>query len=98
MVPLGHPYRERPQSSVSRFPSEAYSFITDVFIPFRRILFLGYTTGLQIWDCTILGSVSEILNLTDYSFGSITFAAILATPNTSRHRDSDSDEPLIGVV
>jgi hypothetical protein len=71
-----------------------YSFLSS----FRRILFLGYATGLQIWDCTILGSVSEILNLTDYSFGSITFAAVLATPHTSRDHGSDGDEPLIGVV
>ncbi|KAG0698946.1 hypothetical protein DFH29DRAFT_1016474 [Suillus ampliporus] len=63
----------------------------------RRILFLGYTAGLQIWDCTILGSVSEILNLTDYPFGSVTFASVLATPH-SRQRDSDSYRPLIGIV
>lgn len=64
----------------------------------RRILLLGYTTGLQIWDCTILGSVSEILNLTDYPFGPITFAGVLATPHSSRERDYDSSRPLIGVV
>lgn len=64
----------------------------------RRILLLGYTTGLQIWDCTILGSVAEILNLTDYPFGSISFAGVLATPHSSRERDCDSSRPLIGVV
>lgn len=64
----------------------------------RRILLLGYTTGLQIWDCTILGSVSEILNLTDYPFGSVTFASVLATPHPSTACDSDSSRPLIGVV
>ncbi|KAG1733244.1 uncharacterized protein EDB91DRAFT_1149677 [Suillus paluster] len=64
----------------------------------RRILILGYTNGLQIWDCTILGSVSEILNLTDYPFGSIAFAGVLATPHSSRERDSDSSGSLIGVV
>lgn len=64
----------------------------------RRILLLGYTTGLQIWDCTILGSVSEILNLTDHPFGSVTFAGVLATPHSSRERDYDSSRPLIGVV
>ncbi|KAG1741253.1 hypothetical protein EDB19DRAFT_1634624 [Suillus lakei] len=64
----------------------------------RRILLLGYATGLQIWDCTILGSVSEILNLTDYPFGSVTFAGVLATPHSSRERDYDSSRPLIGVV
>jgi len=64
----------------------------------RRILLLGYTTGLQIWDCTTLGSVSEILNLTDYPFGSVTFAGVLANPHSSRERDHDSSRPLIGVV
>ncbi|KAG1787184.1 uncharacterized protein HD556DRAFT_1410590 [Suillus plorans] len=64
----------------------------------RRILLLGYTTGLQIWDCTILGSVSEILNLTDYPFGSVTFAGVLAAPHSSGEREYDSSRPLIGVV
>jgi hypothetical protein len=65
---------------------------------FRRILLLGYTTGLQIWDCTILGSVSEILNLTDYPFGSVTFAGVLLAPHHSRERDYDGSRPLIGVM
>ena len=30
---------------------------------YSRLLLLAYTSGLQIWDCTNLGSVSEILNL-----------------------------------
>jgi hypothetical protein len=29
----------------------------------RRILIIGYTAGIQIWDCSDLGSVTEILNL-----------------------------------
>lgn len=33
----------------------------------RRLLFLGYATGFQIWDCTNLSSVSEILNLSGWS-------------------------------
>jgi len=27
------------------------------------LLFLGYASGLQIWDCTRLSSVDEVLNL-----------------------------------
>jgi hypothetical protein len=42
--------------------------------------------------------VSEILNLTDYPFGSVTFAGVLANPHSSRERDHDSSRPLIGVV
>lgn len=64
----------------------------------QRILLLGYTTGLQIWDCTVLGSVSEILNLTDYPFGSVTFAGVLVSPHSSRERDYDRSRPLIGVI
>ncbi|KAG2742106.1 hypothetical protein P692DRAFT_201871117 [Suillus brevipes Sb2] len=64
----------------------------------RRILLLGYTTGLQIWDCTVLGSVSKILNLTDYPFGSVTFAGVLVAPHSSRDRDYDGSRPLIGVI
>lgn len=30
---------------------------------YRRLLFVGYTSGLQIWDCTNLESVHEVLNL-----------------------------------
>ncbi|KAF9527640.1 hypothetical protein CPB83DRAFT_895045 [Crepidotus variabilis] len=29
----------------------------------RRLLMLGYAYGFQIWDCTSLGSVDEVLNL-----------------------------------
>ena len=29
----------------------------------RRLLFLGYTMGFQIWDCTNLSADSEVLNL-----------------------------------
>lgn len=64
----------------------------------RRILLLGYTSGLQIWDCTVLGSVSEILNLTDYPFGSVTFAGVLVAPHSSRESDYDASRPLIGVI
>lgn len=70
------------------------SFVTS----FSRILLLGYTSGLQIWDCTVLGSVSEILNLTDYPFGSVTFAGVLLAPHSSRESDYDASRPLIGVM
>ncbi|KAF9447927.1 hypothetical protein P691DRAFT_760359 [Macrolepiota fuliginosa MF-IS2] len=33
----------------------------------RRVLVIGYTPGVQIWDCHDLGSVTEILNLTSPS-------------------------------
>jgi hypothetical protein len=37
--------------------------------PNRRLLFLAYhPSGLQIWDCTDLSSVAEVLNLPSLSF------------------------------
>ncbi|KAK0213164.1 hypothetical protein DFS33DRAFT_1248197 [Desarmillaria ectypa] len=42
----------------------------------RRLLFLGYSSGFQIWDCTKLNSVGEVLNLNHFD-GVITYAAVL---------------------
>jgi len=33
----------------------------------RRLLFVSYTMGFQIWDCTNLSAVSEVLNLLVWS-------------------------------
>ncbi|KAI0365441.1 hypothetical protein BV20DRAFT_954256 [Pilatotrama ljubarskyi] len=46
----------------------------------RSILMLGYPTGLQLWDCSNLGSVAELLNLTGPQWGTVEFAAILPDP------------------
>jgi len=46
----------------------------------KRLLFLGYSTGLQIWDCTNLGSVVEILNPSRSDWGQVTFAGVLPPP------------------
>ncbi|KAI6096747.1 hypothetical protein F5141DRAFT_1011714 [Pisolithus sp. B1] len=63
-----------------------------------RILFLGYPCGCQIWDCTDLGSVSEILNLTDSSWGRISFAGVLASPPMTDDDHLRGLRPLIGVI
>ncbi|KAG7446600.1 uncharacterized protein BT62DRAFT_1076143 [Guyanagaster necrorhizus] len=42
----------------------------------RRLLFLGYSSGFQIWDCTRLNSVDEVLNLNDFD-DVVTYAAVL---------------------
>ena len=34
-----------------------------------RVLFLGYSSGFQMWDCTNLASVSEVLNHTVLRWG-----------------------------
>ncbi|KAF9024568.1 hypothetical protein BDZ89DRAFT_1068964 [Hymenopellis radicata] len=41
-----------------------------------RLLILGYATGLQVWDCSNLGAVTEVLNLTDCPDVAI-YAAVL---------------------
>ena len=62
----------------------------------RRLLFLGYSKGLQIWDCTTLGVVEEMLNLSDW--GCVTFAGVLCAPSQSKLDPFASQRPLIGVV
>jgi hypothetical protein len=64
---------------------------------FRRLLLLGYRSGLQIWDCTNLGSVSEIVNISGGdSWGKVTFVSVLPTPRNDEV--FASQRPLIGVV
>lgn len=41
---------------------------------------LGYPTGLQLWDCSNLSSVAELLNLTGSQWGAVEFAGILPHP------------------
>src|SRR5271154_2194279 len=43
----------------------------------RRLLFIGYPSGMQIWDCTNLSNVLEIFNLTDKAWGDVSYAAVL---------------------
>ncbi|KAF8890452.1 hypothetical protein BD779DRAFT_1517758 [Infundibulicybe gibba] len=67
-----------------------------------RLLLLAYASGLQIWDCTNLGSVSEVLNLSTQEAmdsGRIVHAAVLPR----RHQASDDDpwsgvRPLLGIL
>lgn len=62
----------------------------------KRLLFLGYSSGLQIWDCTCLGSVSEILNISGSNLGRIVFAGVL--PSSTLGADLISQRPLIGAM
>lgn len=63
----------------------------------RRVLFLGYYSGFQMWDCTNLASVSEVLNLSASSWGHVTFAGALLPPVADDGQLS-SLRPLIGVM
>ena len=62
-----------------------------------RVLFLGYSSGFQMWDCTNLASVSEVLNHTAPSWGHVTFAGVLAPP-VADDGPLSSLRPLIGVM
>jgi hypothetical protein len=64
----------------------------------RRLLFLGYSMGLQIWDCSSLGSVSEILNLSGSDWGRIVFAGVLHAPSLSKVDPFMSQRLLMGMV
>lgn len=64
----------------------------------RRLLFLGYKTGLQIWDCTNLGSVTEVLNLTHPTWGAVESAAILPPPPRAQNDAFRELRPLLGIM
>ncbi|KAG8218093.1 hypothetical protein J3R82DRAFT_3608 [Butyriboletus roseoflavus] len=63
----------------------------------RRVLFLGYSYGFQVWDCTNLASVSELLNLSGPTWGRVTFAGVLPPP-LADDGQLISLRPLIGVI
>ena len=42
--------------------SSTFAFFNGIWSN-RKLLLLGYTSGLQIWDCSNLTSVDEVLNL-----------------------------------
>ena len=49
---------------IGRFHFSVSSFsLTYILINKSRFLILGYPAGLQIWDCSDLNAISEILNL-----------------------------------
>ena len=64
----------------------------------RRLLFLGYSSGLQIWDCTNLGSVSEILNISGSHIGRLVFAGVLPVSRSLNADSFMSQRPLIGAM
>jgi hypothetical protein len=43
----------------------------------RHLLFLGYAMGFQIWDCTNLSPVSEVLSLLAWSVAATLFRLLL---------------------
>lgn len=67
-------------------------------LKFRRLLLLGYSTGLQIWDCTNLGSVSEVLNLSGLDWGRVNYAGVLPRPSSLKDDAFAAERPLIGIT
>ena len=75
--------------------------------PRRRLLILAYSSGFQLWDCTNLASVTEVLNLNAASSewlggGEIVHVAVLPSPSSHivQHYDDPYAEvrPLLGIV
>lgn len=65
----------------------------------RTVLIVGYPSGLQIWDCSNLGSISEILNLSGASWSDIKTAVVLPNPDNHGIQDTvDGVRPLIGIM
>lgn len=57
---------------------------------------LGYQTGLQIWDCSNLGSVCEVLNLTEQN--AVEAIGVLPDPNPDVDDAFRGHRPLIGFL
>ncbi|KZT13315.1 uncharacterized protein LAESUDRAFT_719678 [Laetiporus sulphureus 93-53] len=64
----------------------------------RRVLMLGYHNGLQVWDCSDLGSVTEILNLSGDSWGSVELMKVLPSVMNSTEDKFRRSRPLMGVL
>ena len=66
-------------------------------ISLRRLLVLGYSSGLQIWDCTNLDSIAEILNVTSLEWGRVLQAEVLPNPLAASDELLNS-RPLLGMM
>ena len=74
----------------------------DTFLTYnrcRRWLLVGYLRGMQIWDCSNLGSVSEILNLSGSEWSDIQIAGFLPNPLDLGSADALADQrPAVGLM
>ena len=74
----------------SPVPSRAFSCTP------RSVLMLGYPTGLQLWDCSNLGSVSELLNLAGPGWGAVGFSGVLPDPPSGAEDIYRQKRPMVG--
>ncbi|KAI0684773.1 hypothetical protein C8T65DRAFT_701928 [Cerioporus squamosus] len=70
--------------------------LADADVRSRSVLMLGYARGLQIWDCSNLGSVAELLNLTGAQWGAVECAGVLPDPPPSADDAFRAQRPLVG--
>ncbi len=63
----------------------------------RRLLVLGYSSGLQIWDCTNLDSIAEVLNVSSSEWGRVLHAEVLPNPPVAGDEFLNS-RPLLGMM
>ncbi|THH09407.1 hypothetical protein EW146_g8694 [Bondarzewia mesenterica] len=64
----------------------------------RRLLLLGYQSGFQIWDCTSLESIVDLLNLPRTDWGRILSASILPSPPSAQLDQFADSRPLLGII
>jgi hypothetical protein len=64
----------------------------------RRLLLLGYLSGLQIWDCTNLDSITELLNVSTLEWGSVLHAEVLPGPSATTGDEFLHSRPLLGIM
>ncbi|KAH9167567.1 hypothetical protein EDB89DRAFT_2074692 [Lactarius sanguifluus] len=64
----------------------------------KRLLVLGYLSGLQIWDCTNLDSITEMLNVSGPEWGSVWNAQVLPGPLPTTDDQFLSSRPLLGLI
>jgi hypothetical protein len=64
----------------------------------RRLLILAYSSGLQIWDCTNLDSIAEMLNEPSTEWGRILHAEVLPNPLVAAGDEFLNSRPLLGMM
>ncbi|KAI0260974.1 hypothetical protein BC834DRAFT_499363 [Gloeopeniophorella convolvens] len=64
----------------------------------KRILILGYLSGLQLWDCSNLDSITELVNLSGPEWGRVWHAEVLPNPLVADNDQFRRSRPLLGII
>jgi hypothetical protein len=75
-----------------------FNFVLILMILRRRLLILGYLSGLQIWDCTNLDSITELLNVSTLEWGRVLHAEVLPSPFATTDDEFLHSRPLLGIM